>query len=173
MNNKIMKAVLKWVLMTCIFTLSFALIFAQSLPLSSYGLPIINDVSLYQKSLLNHPEKQMVSLAQIPGIILYLRYASGNNFMHKNLYPGNTKISFLRKPVFHALDSVASDLARQELVLVIFDAYRPYSVTVDLWVSVKDERYAANPAKGSGHNGGPDPGRLENTYAAAHANRLR
>ena len=74
--------------------------------------------------------------------------------MHKKLYPENTKISFLRKPVFQALDSVARDLARQELVLVIFDAYRPYRVTIDLWIPVKDERYAANPAKGSGHNRG-------------------
>src|SRR5450432_3409175 len=154
MNNKIMKASLKCVLVTCIFTLSFAMVFAQNLPLSAYGLPIINNMSLYQESLLNHPEKQMESLAQIPGIILDLRYASSNNFMHKKLYPENTKISFLRKPVFQALDSVARDLARQELVLVIFDAYRPYRVTIDLWIPVKDERYAANPAKGSGHNRG-------------------
>ncbi len=37
---------------------------------------------------------------------------------------------------------------------MIFDAYRPYSVTISLWIQVRDERYAANPAKGSGHNRG-------------------
>ena len=42
----------------------------------------------------------------------------------------------------------------RDLVLVIFDAYRPYAVTVEIWIPVKDERYAANPAKGSGHNRG-------------------
>jgi D-alanyl-D-alanine dipeptidase len=40
------------------------------------------------------------------------------------------------------------------LGLKIFDAYRPYSVTVKFWELVKDERYVANPAKGSGHNRG-------------------
>jgi D-alanyl-D-alanine dipeptidase len=154
MKNKILKTDLKWVFPVCIFAQSLAPVFAQNLPSRSYGLPVINSVPLYRESLLNHPEKQMISLGQIPGIILDLRYASVNNFMHKKLYPPNTKISFLRKPVIQALESVAMDLARRGLVLVIFDAYRPYGVTVDLWIPVKDERYAANPAKGSGHNRG-------------------
>ena len=127
---------------------------AQNLPISPYGLLYINSVSLYQKSLVNHPEKQMVSLENIPGIIIDLRYAGKNNFMHKNLYPENTKTTFLRKQAYQALDSVSMEMARRGLVLVIFDAYRPYSVTIDLWNSIKDERYAANPAKGSGHNRG-------------------
>ena len=38
--------------------------------------------------------------------------------------------------------------------LKIFDAYRPYSVTVKFWELVKDERYVAHPGKGSGHNRG-------------------
>jgi zinc D-Ala-D-Ala dipeptidase len=154
MNNKIMKAGLKWLVLPAFYSLFFTSATAQHLPVSVYGLPIINSDSLYQKSILFHPEKQMVSLAQIPGIVLDLRYASKNNFMHKELYPGNTKNSFLRKPAWQALALVAQDLARQGLDLVIFDAYRPYSVTVELWIPVKDERYAANPAKGSGHNRG-------------------
>lgn len=74
--------------------------------------------------------------------------------MHRNLYPENTKTTFLRKRVYQALDSVAIAFAKKGLVLVIFDAYRPYHVTEILWNDVKDERYAANPAKGSGHNRG-------------------
>jgi zinc D-Ala-D-Ala dipeptidase len=96
----------------------------------------------------------MVSLVHIPGIILDLRYASGNNFMHKKLYPGNIKTTFLRKPVYQALDSVSRELAGRGMVLVIFDAYRPYGVTEAIWENIKDDRYAANPAKGSGHNRG-------------------
>ena len=38
--------------------------------------------------------------------------------------------------------------------LKIFDAYRPYGITEKIWAAVKDERYAANPASGSGHNRG-------------------
>ncbi len=38
--------------------------------------------------------------------------------------------------------------------MLVYDAYRPYSVTLRFWELVKDERYVANPAKGSGHNRG-------------------
>jgi D-alanyl-D-alanine dipeptidase len=149
-----MKEGLKPAVFTAFFLLCMGSISAQNLPISPYGLLYINSVSLYQKSLVNHPEKQMVSLENIPGIIIDLRYAGKNNFMHKNLYPENTKTTFLRKQAYQALDSVSMEMARRGLVLVIFDAYRPYSVTIDLWNSIKDERYAANPAKGSGHNRG-------------------
>lgn len=40
------------------------------------------------------------------------------------------------------------------LSLKFFDAYRPYSVTKEMWKVVPDEKYAANPAKGNGHNRG-------------------
>ncbi|HEY4967041.1 MAG TPA: M15 family metallopeptidase [Puia sp.] len=129
-------------------------VFAQKLPVSPYGLTYINTIPLYKASLRNHPEKQMVSLSNIPGIVLDLRYAGNDNFLHRNLYPENTRTTFLRKQAYEALDSVNQELAKRGIVLVIFDAYRPYSVTIDLWNSVKDERYAANPAKGSGHNRG-------------------
>jgi zinc D-Ala-D-Ala dipeptidase len=154
MNNKILKTGLKWLIISIIGCLNFTPVAAQNLPTSTYGLPIINSDSIYRTSLLFHPEKEMVSLGQIPGIIMDLRYASINNFMHRRLYPENTKNSFLRKPAYHALENVAKDLARQGISLVIFDAYRPYAVTVEIWIPVKDEKYAANPAKGSGHNRG-------------------
>lgn len=154
MKNKILKAGLHGFILSVISCLNFSSVNAQDLPISSYGLPIVNSDSIYQESLISHPEKQMVSLMQIPGIIMDLRYASTNNFMHKKLYPENTKNSFLRKPAYLALEKVARDLARQGLVLVIFDAYRPYAVTIEIWMPVKDERYAASPAKGSGHNRG-------------------
>jgi zinc D-Ala-D-Ala dipeptidase len=130
------------------------LIFAQKLPVSPYGLSYINSVSLYEASIRNQAEKQMISLAGIQGIVMDLRYAGKDNFMHRNLYPEDTRTTYLRKQAYHALDSVSMELSKRGLVLVIFDAYRPYSVTIDLWKSVKDERFAANPAKGSGHNRG-------------------
>jgi D-alanyl-D-alanine dipeptidase len=154
MNNKIMNEGLKPAVITVFFLLCMSLVSAQNLPVSSSGLLYINSISLFQKSLINHPEKQMLSLASIPGIIFDLRYAGTDNFMHKKLYPGDIKTTFLRKPAYQALDSVAADMAKRGLVLVIFDAYRPYSVTQDFWKTMQDERYAANPAKGSGHNRG-------------------
>jgi D-alanyl-D-alanine dipeptidase len=154
MKNKIMKERLKPVFIGTFFLLCITAVFAQKLPVSPYGLTYINSVSLYSQSVLKNPDKQMIALTDIPGVILDLRYATDNNFMHKKLYPGNIKTTYLRKPAFLALDSVARELSKRGLVLVIFDAYRPYSITVALWNTVKDERYAANPGKGSGHNRG-------------------
>lgn len=154
MNNKILKAGFIWLIFPFVSCFIFSSVASQNLHISSYGLPIINTDTIYNESLLSHPEKKMVSLIQIPGIIMDLRYATTNNFLHKRLYPENTKNSFLREPAFRALADVAKDFAHRGLILVIFDAYRPYSVTVEIWNPVKDERYAANPAKGSGHNRG-------------------
>src|ERR1700686_4302480 len=153
MKNKIMKGCFERVLFACFFLPAISLS-AQNLPVSSYGLPYINSISLYKESLINHPEKQMISLANITGIVMDLRYASNNNFMHKKLYKGKMSTTFLRKPAYEALDSISRFLAKRGLVLVIYDAYRPYSVTEKLWVNVKDDRYAANPSNGSGHNRG-------------------
>ena len=140
--------------LTAFFLIYSCLICAQKLPVSPYGLTYINTVPLYKESLRNHPEKEMLSLSNIPGIVLDLRYAGKDNFLQRNLYPEDTRTTFLRKQAYEALDSVSRELAKRGIVLVVFDAYRPYSVTIDLWNSVKDERYAANPAKGSGHNRG-------------------
>jgi zinc D-Ala-D-Ala dipeptidase len=154
MKNKILKKAVRHTVLGFVFSLVLSTVCAQNLPESSYGLEVINSISLYNKSLEGHPEKQMISVSQIQGVILDLRYASTDNFMRKRLYPENPQTTFLRKPAFIALDSVAVEMATHGLVLVIFDAYRPYSVTMEMWNKVKDERYAANPAKGSGHNRG-------------------
>lgn len=154
MNSKIMKGAGQPLILSLFFLLCSVPLFAQNLPVSAYGLKYINSIALYQKSLVNHPEKKMVSLASIPGIIFDLRYATDSNFLHRKLYPDTIHTTFLRKPAYQALDSVATELSHHGLVLVIFDAYRPYSITEQMWKKVKDERYAANPAKGSGHNRG-------------------
>ncbi len=96
----------------------------------------------------------MVDLKKfIPGIILDLKYATIDNFMHQKLYPTVTT-TFLRKPAAEALKKVMIDLKELNLSIKIFDAYRPYSITEKMWEMVKDDRYAADPTKGSGHNRG-------------------
>ena len=49
---------------------------------------------------------------------------------------------------------VAKDSLKKMVELKIWDAYRPYRVTVKMWKRVKDDRYVADPRKGSGHNRG-------------------
>lgn len=80
------------------------------------------------------------------------QYATTSNFTKTVLY--NHPEAFVRLPVAKALKNIQLQLATQGLSLRFFDAYRPYSITEKMWEIVPDERYAANPAKGSGHNRG-------------------
>lgn len=80
------------------------------------------------------------------------RYATDNNFTKKKLY--HTPIAMLLSPAEKALYKACKILESYNLGIIIFDAYRPYQITKAMWKIVPDERYAANPAKGSGHNKG-------------------
>lgn len=95
----------------------------------------------------------LVPLASVnPRIRQEIRYATANNFTGRVLY--DTAGCYLRLSVARALSRVQEDLEPLGLGLKIFDAYRPLSVQWELWAIVPDERYVANPAKGSRHNRG-------------------
>lgn len=118
-------------------------------------LKVVSNSKEYKQQVKQDSLQSMVLLHQfIPGLQYELRYATTNNFMHRLMYPQQVNYSFLRLPAARALDSVQQVLVKQGLGLKVFDAYRPYAVTVNFWELVKDERYVANPAKGSGHNRG-------------------
>lgn len=128
---------------------------AQETTTSKYGVPVIDQIAAYRLSVEKDPGKKMVELrSAIPGMLYDLRYATTNNFMHRRMYRKNTKQTFLRAPAATALSKVQHELNSKGYGLLIFDAYRPYAVTVSFWELVKDERYVANPSKGSGHNRG-------------------
>ena len=130
------------------------IILAQSKITNKYGLTVINSTKILQKEIAENPSNKMIDIKSfIPGIRLDLRYATDNNFMHQKLYPP-VKTTFLRKPAAENLKEIINELKKQNLTLKIFDAYRPYSVTEKMWEKVKDDRYAADPSKGSGHNRG-------------------
>lgn len=88
----------------------------------------------------------------VPGIRLDIRYATANNFTHTQVYP--EAACFLREPVARAIAAVERDLERRGLGLKLYDCYRPLSVQRRFWALVPDERYVADPAKGSRHNRG-------------------
>lgn len=137
-----------------IFTLIIPDASAQDTILNKYGLWVISDIAQLQKTVLKDPAKAMVDLKHTDATLLFdLRYAGKNNFMHQKLYP-SIKTTYLRKAAADSLAAVQQELNKKGLGLKIFDAYRPYSVTEKLWEPVKDDRYAADPKKGSGHNRG-------------------
>lgn len=126
---------------------------ANTLPKNEFGLTIINNALDFKASASQDPLKQMVAIKKyVSNIKTDFVYATANNFTQKALY-SNPK-AYLRLAATKALQAVASHLKSKGLGLLIYDAYRPYSVTKTMWQIVPDDRYAANPAKGSGHNRG-------------------
>lgn len=127
---------------------------AQSNVSNKYGLIVVNDVKTLQQQINQNSSKQMIDLSTLkPNIIFDLRYTTTNNFMHEILYPP-IRTTWLRKPAADALEKAAQEFALLNLGIKVFDGYRPYSVTEKMWEPIKDDRYAADPAKGSGHNRG-------------------
>jgi zinc D-Ala-D-Ala dipeptidase len=79
-------------------------------------------------------------------------YQTKKNFTGIRLY---RRHSFWVVPeAAKGLTMVQDSLKKLGLSLYFFDTYRPYTVTKKMWEIVPDERYAANPANGSGHNRG-------------------
>lgn len=87
-----------------------------------------------------------------PRAVFEIRYATTNNFTGKRLYP--VARCFLARAVAERLRLVHDDLLKKGYRLKIYDGYRPHSVTKRMWAIVGDERYVANPKKGSRHNRG-------------------
>jgi D-alanyl-D-alanine dipeptidase len=85
-------------------------------------------------------------------IKLDIRYATVHNFTQHAVY--SERRCFLRRPVAVALSRVQQALQLQGLGLKVYDCYRPLSVQRTFWQLVPDERYVADPAKGSRHNRG-------------------
>ncbi len=130
------------------------ILFAQDTILNKNGLWVIKNTSTLNATIKSDSNKQMVDIKNlIPGIIPDLRYATANNFMKRKLYP-KIATTYLRLPAAKALQHVQIELNEMGLGLKIFDAYRPYSVTEKMWEPIKDDRYVADPKKGSGHNRG-------------------
>lgn len=124
----------------------------QNKQLNQYGLHIITTVRELQQTIDSNPNKRMIDIkALVPEIVLELRYATTDNFMNRKLYP-SIQTTYLRAPAAIALQKLAEELKKKNLTLKIWDGYRPYSVTEAMWEPVKDDRYAADPKLGSGHN---------------------
>lgn len=86
-------------------------------------------------------------------IKLDVKYATINNFTGVVLYK-SAKV-FLIKEAAEQLVKANNYLKKKYyLQIKIFDGYRPLSVQKRMWEIMPDERYVANPSKGSRHNRG-------------------
>jgi D-alanyl-D-alanine dipeptidase len=91
-----------------------------------------------------------------PSIRLDIRYATTNNFLHRPVY-GQAR-AFLQRPAAEALVRAQAALRPRGYSLLVFDGYRPWSVTKVFWEAATPEQraigFVANPAEGSKHNRG-------------------
>jgi D-alanyl-D-alanine dipeptidase len=100
-------------------------------------------------------EAHLIELISLDNTIkLDIRYATENNFMGRKVYPEAR--AFMQKPAAKAIVRVHKKLKKQGLGLVIYDGYRPWTITKLFWDTVAPEqrKFVADPAKGSKHNRG-------------------
>ena len=118
-----------------------------------YGAATVSTVAAYQDQVRENPDRELVDLrSYLPDAVFDVVYATADNFMEKPVYsqPG----AYLRKPAAEALKAVEAELNSMDLGLKIWDAYRPYRVTVAFYEHVLDSTFAASPYTGSKHNRG-------------------
>ncbi len=89
-----------------------------------------------------------------PTLKLDVRYATKNNFLGKPVY--KVAKAFLQKPVAEDLVKVNKEIKKDGYGLLIFDGYRPWSVTKLFWdeIHLEKRKFVADPKIGSIHNRG-------------------
>ena len=89
-----------------------------------------------------------------PTIRLDIRYATAQNFMGRVLYPQAR--AFLQRPAAQALAQVQAELKPLGYGLLVFDGYRPWRITKQMWdhTPTAQKEFVADPRKGSRHNRG-------------------
>jgi D-alanyl-D-alanine dipeptidase len=100
-------------------------------------------------------KSDLVELIKLdPTFKLDIRYATDNNFVGQPVY--TEARAFLQRPAAEALVKVNSEFKELGYGLIIYDGYRPWSVTKIFWdITPKENRkFVADPKKGSMHNRG-------------------
>jgi D-alanyl-D-alanine dipeptidase len=142
-------------MMRMLISLLFCILTQSADAQKAIGMPIITKYQKLNDQIASNAAMGMIDLSlHVPNIRFELKYAGNQNFTGKRMYPADTKTTFLRVEPAKALAALSKELEELGLGLLIWDAYRPYSVTVRFWKLIHDERYVANPSKGSGHNRG-------------------
>lgn len=84
-----------------------------------------------------------------PTIVVELRYAGKNNVARRALYPRRMR-AMIRPELLPRLASAQKFLRQYNYRLKIWDAYRPPAAQQELWRTIQNESYVANPALGAG-----------------------
>ncbi len=102
------------------------------------------------------PPGSLVEIVKLdPSVVLDLRYATKNNFTGRVLY--SQPRAFMANVAANAFLRAHKRAQAEGFGFAIFDAYRPWRVTKQLWDATPvgpKKNYVANPKKGSRHNRG-------------------
>src|SRR5258705_6142919 len=80
----------------------------------------------------NFRQPDLVEIPTLDSTIhLDIRYATSNNFLHRPVYAQAR--AFLQRPAAEAVARANQKLKAQGFGLMIFDGYRPWSVTKTFW----------------------------------------
>ncbi len=103
----------------------------------------------------NFRQNDLVELIKLDtSIHLDIHYARSDNFVGRPLY--KEAKAFLQRPAAEAVVKANASLKPLGYGIVVFDGYRPWSITKLFWkVTPPDKHnFVADPAKGSKHNRG-------------------
>jgi zinc D-Ala-D-Ala dipeptidase len=85
-------------------------------------------------------------------VILDIRYATTNNFVHQAIYA--TPDAYLHEEAAEKFQKAVFFAKQQGLKFKVFDAFRPQAAQWSLWDIMPDTPYVANPKTGSLHSRG-------------------
>ncbi len=92
-------------------------------------------------------KEQLVKVKDyIPGIFVYLPYATNDNFTGHSLY--NFKEAYLRYGSVQKLNKAQEFLKPYGLSLLLLDAYRPAAAQYEMWRVLPDDDFVADPTRG-------------------------
>ena len=149
--NKYLFAVLAFVLIAC--SKDDAVTNELNIAPNQYGLKVISRYEDYTATIKADSNNRLMNLAAIiPGVQLDIRYATANNFTGQKVY--DSAMAFLRLAPAKALQQVQNELKAQNLGLRVYDAYRPYTITIKFYEIYKDTNFVAAQWLGSRHNRG-------------------
>jgi zinc D-Ala-D-Ala dipeptidase len=148
-----MKKVAKIIIISLLVLAAFNNINVQAQPYKYIDSSKVMGIKSYNSYIKTQPGSRLVEIKKyIPEIVLDIRYATTNNFTHQRMY--REAKAFARLPVVLALKDAEADFKKRGLGIKIYDAYRPYAITVKFYEVARDTNFVADPRKGSKHNRG-------------------
>jgi D-alanyl-D-alanine dipeptidase len=113
-------------------------------------------------------ESRLVDVREFaPGICIDLIYATTDNFMGEILYPRD--LCLMQEDTLEKLLKAQAIFQEDGYSIKIYDAYRPYAVTVKMAAFTGGGIFVADPKKGSNHNRGAA---VDMTVVDAQGNEL-